>query len=330
MSDQNTSRFSLVSNTSTPGSLLVSSTAARVARQLIVATMVVGFGFLATSSAKASVYNDAVLADNPLFYWTFDEASGNAIEQTGATGGAPMVPTNGATRAASTSTTGGISLGRAASFDGINDSFLASSMTTAGNTFVTSQRWALEFWFRPDDGAAASYLFNAYRNPDNNNPAVIYNFTQDSGTPNLEYLDRDGNRDGTPIADDQWYHAVIAFYGNDGGFADNLREIYIDGVLTLSDTTSSFTTGFGLDSLEVGSVGGANAFAGLIDEVALYELGPHDSGRDFDGDRAFVAGIAAHFNVFSAPEPGSCVLMVCGLVGLALRRRARKRSMMNE
>ena len=97
----------------------------------------------AAPQAQGSPYTDAVLADGPLYYWNFDEASGNAIEQVGGAVADELTPT-GATRVASTSTAGGVSLGSAADFDGTDDYFKAANLS--GSTDLTS--YAIEMWVR--------------------------------------------------------------------------------------------------------------------------------------------------------------------------------------
>jgi len=63
---------------------------------------------------QASAYNAAVLSSGPAFYWTFDEPSGNAIDQVAGLPGDELVAGTVATRGPSTNTAGGVSLGTAA------------------------------------------------------------------------------------------------------------------------------------------------------------------------------------------------------------------------
>ena len=73
---------------------------------------------LATCSAQAAfaqtAYNDHVLNDNPIYYWSFDEVSGNALNlgSAGSGGGANDFTFGAAAgRTAGTSTGGRINLG---------------------------------------------------------------------------------------------------------------------------------------------------------------------------------------------------------------------------
>jgi hypothetical protein len=265
-----------------------------------------------------SPYNAAVLADNPLVYWTFDESSGNAIEQVSGIASAEMVPMGGATRAPSATTLTGVSLGSAAVMDGVAGSrFQASDIMPGsgpGADFIASQRWAVEFWVNLG-GSGQAYLSETYA-ATSNNPGVIYGFQ-----PGLE-LFGGGGRTGTaapvPLNVGQWHHVVAAFYGNSSGFGDNLREIYVDGVLSLTDTTSAFSAGHGLNTMAIGNAVTPNENPAplMIDEYAVYEL----PGVDLLSDQLFVERLALHAYVI--PEPTG--VMLFGLAGLAFVQRARR------
>lgn len=282
--------------------------------------------FLAARIAPAqTAYNDAVLSDNPLLYWTFDEASGNAISQVNNTAFNELTPMGAATRAPSTMTAGGVSLGSAASFNGANGTrFRAADLMgppngggapNAGTGFIGSQLWATEFWFNTSS-SGAQYISESTGGGGNNNPSFIYGFNA-GGPDELEMFT--GGRTGVAnVSQNEWHHAVFAFYGNSGGFEDNLREIYLDGQLVQSDTTSTFSAGHALEGLSIGSTdvsGGVNPFSGLIDEYAIYELGDLP---DLAARQAAVADIADHFNVAPAavPEPASILAWIA--IGLAL------------
>jgi hypothetical protein len=265
-----------------------------------------------------SPYNAAVLADNPLVYWTFDESSGNAIEQVSGIASAEMVPMGGATRGPSATTLTGVSLGSAAVMDGnVGSRFQASDImpgTGPGGDFIASQRWAVEFWVNLG-GSGQAYLSETYA-AGSNNPGVIYGFQ-----PGLELFGgggRTGSAAPVPLNVGQWHHVVAAFYGNSSGFGDNLREIYVDGVLSLTDTTSGFSAGHGLNTMSIGNAVTPNENPALfsIDEYAVYEL----PGGDLLSDQLFVERIALHAYVL--PEPTG--LMLLGLAGLGFCLRARK------
>ena len=291
-----------------------------------------GIALLAMSSsfAATTAYNNAVDADGALFHWTFDEVgdTANAVERVGGAAGNELTAINGATRAASTATTGGVSLGRAANFVGNTGVFGATGAT---ENPITSQRWALEFWvnINSNGGSSSQYLINS----DANNPAFIYDFSGTGLVDNeFEMFSGSGrtsaSTNGDVVIGTGWHHVVAAFYGNGGSLPQNLREIYVDGDLVLSDTTSGFSSGFGLgpnffvggsDDFG-GSPGGGgttrNGMDGMIDEVALYEL----DGVSQVLDQAQVADLAAHYSL--VPEPSSsAALLGLGALALILRRR---------
>lgn len=268
----------------------------------------------ASCTAHATtVYQQAVLAKNPLLYWTFDEAgdTDDARSMVNDTADNTLSTRFGsATRTASTTTTGGVSLGRAASFDGTaNSNFHASDLFGASMGFIPTQLWAVEFWFKVDDSA------QYFAESGTADPSLIYNF----GNPNtLEMLSPSGRTglSGATATPNEWHHVVMAFYGNSLGFNDNLREFYIDGVLTQS-TTDTYSSGFSLQEFTIGSaVDGTWATTGQIDEFALYELG---GLADLDARKAHVAGIASHYSL--VPEPSSTALLGLGALALILRRR---------
>lgn len=277
------------------------------------------------SSHAATVYQDAVLAHNPLLYWTFDEAGDTDVASSlvNNTVDNQLSPQGGASRTASTTTTGGVSLGRAASFDGVaNTMFSASDLfgdpTPGGNNdspgfdFITSQLWAVEFWFNVAD-APSQYFSETFDGGGNsNNPSLIYNFN--SGQ--LELFGEGGRTGPTGITAGTWHHAVAAFYGNNNSFADNLREFYVDGVLFQS-TSDAFSSGHGLRNIAIGNAtNGSNPVTGAIDEYAIYELG---GLSDLAARQAHVAEIAGHYNL--VPEPSAGLLVGLGLLGFLRRRR---------
>jgi hypothetical protein len=81
-----------------------------------------------------------------------------------------------------------------------------------------------------------------------NDPVIIYNFNPGK----VELFTGSGRTGVMGVAADTWHHVVAAFYGNSGGFGDNLREIYIDGVLTQS-TADTFSFGHGLSQIAIGN-----------------------------------------------------------------------------
>lgn len=253
-----------------------------------------------SSAARGSAYNDAVLASNPLYYWTFDEASGNAIDQVNGLAADELTPQGGATRTTSTTTVNGISLGNAASF-AQNGQFAVSDLS--GTTIL--DLYAMEFWVRATSGGG---VVNQYvMSVGVNTPAVLYGYN--AGV--LEFYSPDGRSGagGPNIADADWYHVVI---GVDRG-AQTHRIIINDGT-PLDFTQSSQVYGMPQLDLYVGAVTNVGHFGGNVDELALYDL---SGAGDFN---AALSGIANHYNA-AIPEPATAGLLLLGAMGALARRR---------
>jgi len=201
----------------------------------------IGIAILSTaiSIAGEPAYRQAVLDDEPLFYWTFDEdgdtdpainimAPDRAEDE--------LIAQGAATRVDHDAIGSDPMLGRAADFDGAHGTrFYApdvgGSAAVPGANVVPSQLWAIEFWFQAQGdvvtGTRADYFVECI-GATSNDPGIIFDYTE----PNYIEMFR-GERTGTAgpqIHDTAWHHAVFAFYGNRGGFGvANKREIIIDG-----------------------------------------------------------------------------------------------------
>lgn len=246
------------------------------------------------STASATLYNDIVLADNPLYYWTFDEASGNALNQgTAGSGGGlnDLVLGSAAGRTASTVSGGGVGLGTA--FDGVNAAG-TTGMALSGGTLTggSLSKYAVEMWVK-FDGTANTYLLDNFTNA----PAIITNF---SGDTQLE-LFGGGSRTssvgtGPTLNAGVFQHVVI---GVDAVAATH--EIYVDG--GLAGSFSGFGPTWGSTQLNLGGTafaGGANKSNSDFDELAIYDFGGVSSGLNFS---SAVADIANHFSENTPPPP---------------------------
>jgi hypothetical protein len=226
-----------------------------------------------SSSFAATLYTTTVLEDQPVAYWHFDEADGNATQQA-PVGAAPvttendLIPNDSAARVNHATLGTGLRLGQAADFAG-SGFFRAPTLRAAQSTLAGA--WAIELWFQSQAENAATYLANFGPTGGDNSPAVIYGF-------NPEYLEiyaGGGGRTGTtgPALNDQsWHHLLFVYYG-DGtdGVAPRL-DAYLDGnAFPYLDAVSKRLN---LTSLIVGAAlaGGQNAFTGRLDELAVYDL----------------------------------------------------------
>ncbi len=265
--------------------------------------------FLATSQA-ATVYQNAVLADNPLVYWTFDEAGDTdpASSLVNNEAANDLTASGGATRAASTTTAGGADLGRAASFDGgAATRFAAADLSDTSLPTTGISQFAMEFWFKPN-ATSAQYLMETFTEAGvANESSLIYGFNAGQ----LEIFS--GDRAGPVIGNTtSWHHAVFAHYG--GGDL----EVFIDGASTAVVGAYNSTQAFGRFALGHTVLATTNGFNGLIDEFAIYDL----TGLADDAARkAHAADIATHYNL--VPEPSVGLLFGLGAIGLVVARRRR-------
>ncbi|MCU7934082.1 MAG: hypothetical protein KZQ99_04275, partial [Candidatus Thiodiazotropha sp. (ex Dulcina madagascariensis)] len=196
--------------------------------------------------------SDAVLEDNPVGYWKFDETeglvatdvSGNGLDgyyNTAVGLGNPGAVTGG---------------GTAASFDGAS-----GTLADLGNSgSLQFDNGTVEAWI--NTGNAGSYnrtilaKHNAFGLYLANNQLVAIDW---SSNTTLE--------SGVNLADGQWHHVSMTF---ESGVASGTR-LYVDGVETAVGTTqvaghdASLKVGGGLNN------GAGNNFTGLIDEVALFD-----------------------------------------------------------
>ncbi len=225
-------------------------------------------------------YQDEVLADGPILYWTFDEP-GNTDNAHSLVDDVPaneLVAQGAATRAASTTTSGGASLGRAASFNGSSGTrFFAGDLARSDPPI---DHYAVELWFRADSSSAQYLTEVKTEGGTSNTSSLIYGFS--SG----EFEIFSGDRSGTLVTTGAWHHLVIGHYGS----AE--PQFYVDGVLASNTAGGDFDSPWAFGMIGIGNAATANnTFDGLIDEFAIYDL---TGLADTAARQAKVADIAAH------------------------------------
>ena len=282
--------------------------------RLVVCTLL-GLSSLAGNCASAQTYSDVVLAGNPLLYWNFNEA-GNAdaaIDLVGADAGDNLIAEGNATRVAGGTTLSGLSLGRAASFDGTQfTKFYSGALTPP----TDADAWAIEFWVRPtgaDPGDRYDYILEA-RGAAVNSPGILFDY---GNNDRLEVFGGGGRTagGGPVLVSNAWQHVVIGNFG-----ADNDRiDFYLNGV-SAGSVAYAETVPFGTNQIAVGNSVPGNAnfdhFAGEIDELAVYDL----TGQSVAGISSKLVALSGHYAL--VPEPHSLAL-VCMLIPAAtwIRRR---------
>jgi hypothetical protein len=210
-----------------------------------------------------SAYNNAVLADNPAYYWTFDEASGNARSSGSFTGNAnTLIFNSNATRTAGPTTGGGGALGNA--YNGVNASGVSGMLISNGNlNGGTFAKYAVEAWIRYD-GTGQAYFLDHYTNQ----PALISNFVGSQFE-----LFGGGSRTssvgtGPTLPVNTWTHVVI---GVDS--TTNTHSIYFNGaqVGSYSGYGRNWAGGTMLD------VGGSAFGSGASFTAAVSDIASHYS-----------------------------------------------------
>jgi hypothetical protein len=279
-------------------------------KTLALAVMTLTAGSL---SARAD-YSSVVLSGNPLFYWNFNEAGDTdpAADLVGSEAGDALQPEGNATRTAGGTTTGGLSLGRAASFDGTQfTKFFSGTLNAA----TPPDAWAIEMWVRPqgpDPGDRFQYLLEARAPGFNNVPGILFDYGNNDKVE-VFHGGRTGN-DGPALVNDGWQHLVIG----DFGAANDRVDFYLNGVAAGTSVYTADTV-FGTSQLAVGnSVPGAPAFdhfQGQIDELAIYDL----TGQSVGDISTKLAGLAAHYS--AAPEPSCGLLLALAASALLAGRR---------
>ena len=251
-------------------------------------------------------YSRAVILENPIYYWTFNEAGATDVAQEVMRyeTEAEMMPILDTTRVASYST----ELGNAASFNG-NASFWAEMV----NRGSMAGAYAIEYWVKADIVSGGGYIADISLGS-GNSPGIIHNFSTNQtelwyGGP------RTGDQSQLNFSDGQWHHVVLAV--NADGVSGTLDQvdIAVDGVVTTGLTTVDALrlnlsyaidigackpiSATGVNDLVTGPEAGAvwDGFNGQVDEFALYDL----AGMNSTEVAAKVTSLATHYSLATSP-----------------------------
>jgi hypothetical protein len=224
-------------------------------------------------------YKKAVLADRPLFYWSFDEPEGTAFEQVRHLPEQALRPSGGATRASHAAMGTGLGLGRAADFSRAAGCFSADGL---GYDTQMPGAWAVEFWiqFTGDlRGHTKQYILNVGGSAAGgwNRPGVVFDWDHGREDNTLEMYATSGKwtSHGPQIADHFWHHVVLVFYGNNEGFGTASRvDVVIDGepkTIERNNFSAEFDASHAILA-GASTAAGLEPMQGRLDELAVYDL----------------------------------------------------------
>ncbi|MBJ7899383.1 MAG: hypothetical protein GC158_05575 [Cyanobacteria bacterium RI_101] len=216
------------------------------------------------TESQPSAYSSLVLADNPLIYLRLEELTGTVANNLGTLGsaangaytGTVTLKQMGALENPETSTG---DPNPAAQFDG------GGSLTLDTALPLTSQGWAVEFWFKVADlPAAALNLLSLELNflslePPNSGSNPVFELSLNGSTLSLNF--EGGSLQAPNVTANTWYYVVGSYDG-----ADNTLSLYLNGSLV---ETSILTLTEPLpNTAQLTLAGGDSAL--FLDEVAFY------------------------------------------------------------
>lgn len=197
-------------------------------------------------------YQSAVLADNPISYWSLDETTGTtAADQQGLNPGAFVELGSNLQLGQPGATIGGSSILCNGGFVTIPDD----------DSLDLTETFTIEMWIRPDVTTTPGYILDK----DFDEYCVLIGFQ--SGKVNALMGTNYYGPSAMPITAGNWYHLVYTKNVNFVG--DNWRG-YLNGVEFFS-SYNNFTLPTNTGNLNLGTSRGFADYFGLLDEVAIYD-----------------------------------------------------------
>ncbi|MFW5839009.1 MAG: LamG domain-containing protein [Planctomycetota bacterium] len=286
----------------------------RAIRALGIAALVLAA--VAAGNARAAIYEDTVLDDNPMLYWRLNETSGTTAADSS------LFTRSGVYSGSVTLGAAGMpNGGNAVQFAG-NDGRVTEE--DGENYLLGETSLAIEIWLKADEvgsdrgilgGSTTAggdtvlsmrYDSSGYRG--GGNDVIKIAFSTNQGVQ--EYESASG------VQSTEWQHLVINWVSGQG------IELYVNGVLDAgsahgANVDGTYTEGdvvggalVGIDSLFLGeSVKGDGTWLGLMDEFAVYD-DPLSPGQ-----------IQEHYGN-GIPEPATMLLLTGGALALLPKRRS--------
>lgn len=265
----------------------------RAAQIAVLGLIALGLWSLPASSASASPYSDAVLANNPLAYYRFNETSGGTATNLGSLGASANGSYLGgiSLNQSSYNTANPTNLGPSAGFDG--SSGRVQIPDVAGFNLGTGP-FSVEFWFNTTVTATGRGDLFTYKGG-GGDFGIHSNSQAPTGSVSTYFNAFNGpagNTNGVPAAMGTWHHYAVT------RDAANIFNIYMDGALAFSGSDGdswNIANDLLIGANHGGSPGSPGTFFnGRIDEVAIY------------GSALSLANIQAHIAAANVvPEPTS-------------------------
>ena len=208
-------------------------------------------------AAPPTTYRDEVLADNPVSYWRFNEASGTAfVDDKGANNGTFIGPVSLGQPGAIVSDP----TNKSASFNGTS----AALSVPSSSSLNASSAVSVEVWIKRQNGG----VFQAVVGKALNGQSKLENYSIWLNASNqVRAYFGNGTTYATTyssVALDTNWHQVVATYDN------ATAKVYVDGVLRGSATSTVVLTPNTNPLLGARTVSAGTYYGGLLDELAVY------------------------------------------------------------